>query len=108
MIFAKGASLLKLTRLLQFFQETSQQSQQEQNDEADTEMDHQNSNSSNTLGGFARPIESGDNVEKQKGKISNLIVSIVEFWNQTRSEIKTKIELNYMIAYFSNTFSSKK
>ena len=52
-------------------------------------MDHQNSNSSNTLGGFARPIESGDNVEKQKGKISNLIVSIVEFWNQTRSEIKT-------------------
>ena len=77
--------LLKLTRLLQFFQETSQQSQQEQNNEADTEMDHQNSNSSNTLGGFARPIESGDNVEKQRGKISNLIVSIVEFWNQTTS-----------------------
>lgn len=52
-------------------QETSQQSQQEQNDEADTEMDHQNSNSSNTLGGFARPIESGDNVEKQRAQKNN-------------------------------------
>merc|ERR1712110_1233707 len=52
-------------------QETSQQSQQEQNNEADTEMDHQNSNSSNTLGGFARPIESGDNVEKQRAQKNN-------------------------------------
>ena len=27
-------------------------------------MDHQNSNSSNTAGRFARPMESGDNVER--------------------------------------------
>ena len=86
------SSFLKLTPLNQFFQETSQQSQQEQNNKADTEMDHQNSNSSNTLGGFARPIESGDNVEKQRGKISNLIVSLVEFFNQR--EAKSRHQLN--------------
>ena len=30
-------------------------------------MDHQNSNSSNTAGRFARPMESGDNVERPIG-----------------------------------------
>jgi len=46
-------------------QESSpQQSQQEHQNDVEAEMDHQNSNSSNTVGRFARPMESGDNLEK--------------------------------------------
>ena len=30
-------------------------------------MDHQNSNSSNTAARFARPMESGDNVDRTNG-----------------------------------------
>ena len=45
----------------------SQSNQPEQNNEADSEMDHQNSNSSNTAARFARPMESGDNVDRTNG-----------------------------------------
>ena len=53
------------------FQETSpKESQPEQSNDAESEMDHQNSNSSNTAGRFARPMESGDNVERPIGNKS--------------------------------------
>jgi len=49
----------------------SQSNQPEQNNEADSEMDHQNSNSSNTAARFARPMESGDNVDRTNGQTNN-------------------------------------
>ena len=50
------------------FQETDPQSTQtEQNNGVESEMDHQNSNSSNTAARFARPMESGDNVDRTNG-----------------------------------------
>merc|ERR1712038_366115 len=53
-------------------QETSpKESQPEQSNDAESEMDHQNSNSSNTAGRFARPMESGDNVERPIGHTNN-------------------------------------
>merc|ERR1712018_504955 len=52
-------------------QETSlQQNQPVQSNEADCEMD-QNSNSCNTAGRFARPMESGDNVDRTNGQTNN-------------------------------------
>ena len=35
-------------------------------------MDHQNSNSSNTAARFARPMESGDNVDRTNGNTFSL------------------------------------
>merc|ERR1712088_1118734 len=52
-------------------QETSQSTQTEQSNGVESEMDHQNSNSSNTAARFARPMESGDNVDRTNGQTNN-------------------------------------
>ena len=41
-------------------------------------MDHQNSNSSNTAARFARPMESGDNVDRTNGNQHSI------FWKFTK------------------------
>ena len=69
---SKSSLSLAIFRILlifwTFFQETDPQSTQtEQNNGVESEMDHQNSNSSNTAARFARPMESGDNVDRTNG-----------------------------------------
>jgi len=56
----------------QIQQESSPQlSQKEQNNDAETEMDHQNSNGNSAVDRFARPMGSGDNLEKPIAQAKN-------------------------------------
>ena len=58
-------------------------------------MDHQNSNSSNTAARFARPMESGDNVDRTNGNT----LSFVTQKRFIRNMIVPKLRLNCIYFY---------
>ena len=43
-------------------------------------MDHQNSNSSNTAARFARPMESGDNVDRTNGNTFSFVTQKIQWY----------------------------
>ena len=44
-------------------------------------MDHQNSNSSNTAARFARPMESGDNVDRTNGNTLSFVTQKTQWYH---------------------------
>ena len=58
-------------------------------------MDHQNSNSSNTAARFARPMESGDNVDRTNGNTFSFVTQKIQ-WYHNKVACDTALSLNFI------------
>ena len=67
-------------------------------------MDHQNSNSSNTAARFARPMESGDNVDRTNGNTFSFVTQKIHWCrnNFYQKHDSTQIETLFYFLHRSN------
>ena len=50
-------------------------------------MDHQSSNSSNTAARFARPMESGDNVDRTNGNTFSFVTQKIQWYRNIKLRV---------------------